>query len=133
MGILFPPKSEWQVIQSTSVVAIRASLLRDLETIFNETLKNCMDNVMTDKHTSIEVLRDVLLSSMLSTTNLISLEESQPMGALVVDFLVAIANWRNSLCSLPSSKVEARISIPHESLKEDLRLTWKNKRQWLNL
>lgn len=34
---------------------------------------------------------------------------SQPRRALVVDFLVVNADWKNSHCSLPSNRVEAKI------------------------
>lgn len=56
--VLFPLKSEWKVIQSVSVIAIHASLLKNVETTFYETLKNCENIVMTYEHAPIEVLRD---------------------------------------------------------------------------
>lgn len=64
---------------------------------FYETLKNYIDTMMTDEDDSIETLINMLLYSTSSTTNWISFEESQPMRDLVVDFLVASIDWRDSL------------------------------------
>lgn len=83
--------------RSTSVAAIRASLFKSMEITFYETLKNIVKLVMTDEHDPLKALVNMLLSSMSSTMNLINLEDSQPMWVLVVEFVVASANWKNSV------------------------------------
>lgn len=62
------------------MATIYASLFKSMEATFYETLKNYMDTVMTDEHTPIKALINILLSSISSTTNLMSLDESQMMG-----------------------------------------------------
>lgn len=66
--------------------------------------ENCVDTMMTDEHAPTEALINILLSSTLSATNLMSLEESQPIWDLVLDFLVVSADLKNSLCSLLSTR-----------------------------
>lgn len=84
-GVLFPLKPKSQVIKSSSVMAIRTSLLRSVETTFYKNLKNPMDIVVTNEHAPIKTLINILLSSILSATNLINMEESQLLWALVVN------------------------------------------------
>lgn len=69
---------------------------------------------------------------MSSTKKLISLEEWQPMRALVVDFVVATIDWKNSNYRLLSGIVEAEFQHLEEESKK-LRLLPKNRRLSLGL
>lgn len=53
--VLFPTKSKWQTINSASVRSNHTSLFKSVETTFYETLKNCMDTIMTEEHVPNEL------------------------------------------------------------------------------
>lgn len=58
------------------------------------TLKNCVDTVMIDEHVLSGALMDMLLASMSSAINLMSLEESQPLRALIMEeFSLQFSFW----------------------------------------
>lgn len=81
------------MIESTLLRSIRANLIKSVETTLYETLRDCVDTVMTDEHIPNEALTDMLLSSMSSATNLISLEESIHSKLWLGIFLIASHDW----------------------------------------
>lgn len=127
LEVLFPPKSNWQTIESASVWFIRTNLFKIVEAMFYETLVNCVDSVMTFEHIPSEALIDMLLFSMSSATNLIGLEESNPLRALIVDFLLASHDWKNSLCNLLSIKLEAEFQCLKDEFEGTSQVLLKEK------
>lgn len=69
-------KPKWQVIESVSLRSIHANLFKSVEGTFHEILRNCMDTVLTKEYVPSKALTEMLLLSMSSATNLISMEES---------------------------------------------------------
>lgn len=102
-----------------SMVAICTSLIKNVETTFYGTSKHYGDTVIIDEYAYIDVLRDIILSSISRATNMMRLEESQSMQALVAKFLLpALIS-----CSLPSKRSKPNFNSLWETLKEELRLS----------